>query len=261
MNQDERFEGLYRQYYSRVLHFLIKNFRFARDDASDIAQDIFLRVFAVADQYPEDREWHFIETIARNVVMNRLRDLHTTRRTDISTWLIELTDSVTNAPNEPPPQEKAVAAAELSTQLYEAINALPAELRTALFLQLSEFTFVEIAQALRVTLPAVKARLNAARRRLRELLPRDQIARDLVASADYTNVVPLFARQKLSTASSVSSTASLEDATRGLLDKAEALAAQQQHLSRQMDEYERMLARYQGTITNAASAKQKMRLS
>ena len=251
MNQDERFEILYRRYYARVVRYLVANFRFDQEAAADITQDVFLRVLAVPERHWSNGEWRFIETVTRNLVLNRWRDANAKKRGGgISVRPIKSADQVTNTPDKPSPQEQAFAVGEMAVQLYAAIDKLPPEHRAVLFLQLSDFTFVEIAQALGIALPIVKARLWDARARLRELLGGEEMGPELIASVADSAVVPFFARQKLSASSFVPETASSEEAIQELLERTEALAAQQQHLSRQLDEYEVMLTRHLGTLTD-----------
>ena len=67
--------------------------------------------------------------------------------------------------------ERPAPAQEDDGALAEAMDALAEKLRTPLLLRYMEgFTEKEIAQALGISLPAVKSRLHRARRALREEL-------------------------------------------------------------------------------------------
>jgi RNA polymerase sigma factor (sigma-70 family) len=245
MNHDERFEALYRRYYARVVRYLTRAFRLTVDEAIDIAQDVFLRVFAVAADYSEDQSWHFIETVARNVGLNRLRQ---TRSYEKVTPAIadRSRDRFSHAPAEAESQEKAVVPGGITPQLEAAINNLPAAQRSVLLLWLDQFTYVEIAQFLGISLDAVKSRLGDARRHLRHVLAFDDT--DAASVHDAAPIVASLARQSLVEASVVSSDGSVEDALQKLLERIDALSAQRQHLSRQIDEYDAMLARHSESI-------------
>ena len=54
-HQDERFSDLYDRYYRRVVAFLVR-FGVAPDDASDLAQDVFVRVYEHMDDYRGDAQ-------------------------------------------------------------------------------------------------------------------------------------------------------------------------------------------------------------
>lgn len=251
MNQDERFEALYRRYYGRVIRYLMRQFRLTAEDATDTAQDVFLRVFAVARDYSEDQSWRFIETVARNVAMNRVRAQHALKRRTVDASATESSPS-DHVPRQPAPQEEAIVARETTAELQAAISRLPAAQRSVLMLWLDDFTYVDIAQVLGISTTAVRSRLLDARRHLRAVLTLGDTELELRRHAAPSDVVPIIARQNLAEASAVSSDSSVEDALRELLQRVEALSAQQQHVSRQMDEYEVMLSRHAQAITEVA---------
>ena len=257
MNHDEQFEALYRRYYGRVIRYLMRQFRLTAEDATDTAQDVFLRVFAVARDSSEDQSWRFIETVARNVAMNRIRAQHALKRrsADVSDPGTSPSDRVSSTPRQSAPQEEAIVARQTTAELQAAISRLPAAQRSVLLLWLDDFTYVDIAQVLGISITAVRSRLRDARRQLRDVFALGETDGDFRRDTAASNVVPILARQNLAEASAVSSDSSVEDALRELLQRVEALSAQQQHVSRQMDEYEVMLARHAHAITEVASIK------
>jgi RNA polymerase sigma-70 factor (ECF subfamily) len=255
MNHDEQFEAVYRRYYGRVIRYLMRQFRLTAEDATDTAQDVFLRVFAVARDYSEDQSWRFIETVARNVAMNRIRAQYALKRRSADVAETTPSDRVSNTPRQPAPQEEAIVARETTAQLQAAISRLPAAQRSVLLLWLDDFTYVDIAQVLGISTTAVRSRLRDARRQLRDVFALGETDVEFRRDAAASDVVPILARQNLAEASAVSSDSSVEDALQELLQRVEALSAQQQHVSRQMDEYEVMLARHANAITEVASIK------
>src|SRR6266849_3615435 len=80
MSKDEEFKSLYQRYYWRVVRFYERTFRQTQEDAQDLAQEAFLRFYEAIDEYRGDAEWAFFETIARRVAYNRIRSLHTAKR-------------------------------------------------------------------------------------------------------------------------------------------------------------------------------------
>ncbi|HXH40550.1 MAG TPA: RNA polymerase sigma factor [Thermoanaerobaculia bacterium] len=253
MNQDDRFEMLYRRYYTHVVRYLVDDQGVTRGAAHDVAQDVFLRVYALADEYSHDQEWEFIKTIASRVAMNRVRDERVRGNLSIEREPVP-SDRVTNTPDEPAQQETAFASGEVLTRLYAAINKLSNAHRSTLLLWLSEFTFAEIARTLQISEVTVKSRLHAGRQQLRKLLTEQTFSPQLLASADQPELVPAYAQQKLTQSSTLDSTLPLHEAASQLVERVEALAAQQQHLSRQIDEYEEMLRRHLAIVSVAAAA-------
>ncbi|HJQ39140.1 MAG TPA: sigma factor, partial [Thermoanaerobaculia bacterium] len=73
VERDERFKTLYQKYYRRVVRFYVRAFRFAEEDAEELAQEAFLRFYEAMDEYRGDAEWAFFESIARNVAFNKIR--------------------------------------------------------------------------------------------------------------------------------------------------------------------------------------------
>src|ERR1044071_1207562 len=76
---DGRFEALYRKNFSRVYRFY-RAYGVADDEAQDLAQETFKRIFESFDRYRGEAEWAFIETTARNVLFNWVRAAKTAKR-------------------------------------------------------------------------------------------------------------------------------------------------------------------------------------
>jgi len=256
MNQDDRFEALYRRYYPRVVEYLTTVQGITREEAHDVAQDAFLRMLAIADEYPPGQEWTFVRTIAARVAMNRVRYWNAQSRGFVEREVTPA-DRITNVPGEFAPQETAFATAEATARLYAAINELSASHRTTLLLWLSDLTFEEIAQALRLSLSAVKSRLNAARRELRGLFSGETPSSHLAASAERSGLVPAYARQKFVEASALASAIPVDQAVSQLTERVDALVVQQQQLSRQIDEYDELLRRHLATVTTVEAAQRR----
>jgi len=252
MNRDEVFEHLYRHYYRRVMRYLVEVFRLSRDDADDVAQDVFLRVFAVGDQYRGESEWSFLQTVATRVVLNRVRASHTLKRGSYAPHRpVTEADLPSNTSDEPAPQEKLFAAGEAAARLYEAMEHLSPPSRAVLLLQLSEFDTKEIAHSLGVDETTVKMRLHDARKRLRDVLSQTELLRPLELSSLREEVVSHYARQKLIATSALPDAVSTEQALTALIERTDALIAQHEYLQRQFDEYAVMLTRHLDIIAVA----------
>jgi RNA polymerase sigma factor (sigma-70 family) len=168
-NGDERFEALYRKHFSRVYRFY-RAYGVADDEAQDLAQETFKRIYESFDRYRGEAEWAFIETTARNVLFNWVRAAKTAKR---SAELVAIDDPELMvdppAPEEPDYAERQHAETR-RRQVVQAVAALPAGQRECLRLWMLGFKYNEIATILRTTIDAVKSRLRDAKKQLRERL-------------------------------------------------------------------------------------------
>lgn len=143
-------------------------------EAEDLAQQVFLRIYRAAASYQataQFRTWMF--TIVRNLVFNE----HRRRSRAIFVPLqpppgeagsfgpapaMELTDKATQNP------DQALLQAEMLKAIDQAILQLPEQQRLAIVLRrYDEFSYEEIAEILKTSVPATKSLLFRARESLR----------------------------------------------------------------------------------------------
>jgi RNA polymerase sigma factor (sigma-70 family) len=169
-------------YYDRVVHF-IETFGFRRDEARDIAQDVFARVSKHEEQYRGTSKWKFLETTARYEAFNAIRKKKAQKR-DVPEVAIDdlphLSDSVTRdlwTGREPLTQEEEVIEREQAEirakRLAAAIGELEQITRICLIHWLAGRKYREIATLMGLTINAVKSRLHEVRTELRERLHED----------------------------------------------------------------------------------------
>jgi RNA polymerase sigma-70 factor (ECF subfamily) len=174
---DDRFEKCFRRYYTRVYRYF-RACRVLDDEAHDLAQETFKRLFERMRQIRGEDEWPFLQAIARTVFLNWLRARKTQKRD--GGRLVEIDDPEFTehpvAPEEPSYAEKEQDALRRKS-LREAIEQLPDGQRQCMKLWLDDFSYDDMAKTLRITLDAVRSRLRDARRalsaRLGEELPED----------------------------------------------------------------------------------------
>jgi RNA polymerase sigma-70 factor (ECF subfamily) len=171
---DDRFHVLFVKYYRRVVVFFVRGFHLSDDDARDLAQDTFTRFFQAMDEYRGEAEWAFLEEIARNVGLNRVRSLNTAKRRG-RTMNIDDPDVARRVPAAPsgPDYADRQHHANQRQRLHDAIAQLPSGQRQCVQLWLEDFKYDEIAKTLRISPDAVKSRLRDAKRLLRERLGDD----------------------------------------------------------------------------------------
>ena len=144
-----------------------------RDDALDLSQEVFLRVFRTLGRFRGQsalRTW--IYRIVVNQARNRQRWWRRRRRAEqvsLDEYLQKFGDLESH--NEVLP-DRQLASKETAARVWQALDRLPFDQRTALLLREVEgLRYEEIAYSLDVALGTVKSRLTRARQALRaELL-------------------------------------------------------------------------------------------
>ena len=133
------------------------------EDASDVTQNVFLRVAERLDEY--DPKYRFFSWIYRIAVNESLNLLRRSGRDE------ELDEDADFPAGESANPEWQFGEMQESRRIRTALASLAANDRMVLMLRhFSEFSYEEIAQILDVPEKTVKSRLYEARQRLRELL-------------------------------------------------------------------------------------------
>ena len=143
-----------------------------RDDAEDIVQETFHKVFLHLDDFEEKSRFStWLTRIAMNEAFMLLR-----RRRGVFEVLPDSTDDGVKTSSDafvdqgPNPEESCLRS-ERTQLLTDAINRLGPTIRTAIVLRdIEERSFEETAQILGTTRSAVKARVFQGRRKLRGLV-------------------------------------------------------------------------------------------
>jgi RNA polymerase sigma-70 factor, ECF subfamily len=144
-----------------------------RDEALDLSQEVFLRVFRTIHGFRGQsalRTW--IYRIVINQARNRQRFWHRRRRKDhqsLDQHLLEHGDL--RQPGDAESPDRVFARKEMANRLWQALDELPFEQRTAIVLrEIDGMSYEEIAFSLDVAVGTVKSRLTRARQALRAQL-------------------------------------------------------------------------------------------
>ncbi len=140
-----------------------------REDAEDIAQDVFLSVWENIGQFKfRSRFSTWLYQITKNKCLN-LIDQRKRRKTEP----MEIDDSQPWVPVYTVTPEQELLRAERREIVHAALAKLKESYRTILILrELQELSYAEISEVLGCTLGRVKSRLHEARKALREELKR-----------------------------------------------------------------------------------------
>jgi RNA polymerase sigma-70 factor (ECF subfamily) len=152
-----------RQYWRKVFNVAYK-FVGKHDEAEDLTQDIFLKIFKSLDTF--DRRANFqtwLISISRNLCIDHYRSVRKERETidrDVDA------NELTPASREPGPVA-ALEQRDRVTLLRQALAELPETLRTAVMMRdIRELSYQEIADRLRLPEGTVKSRINRGRTEL-----------------------------------------------------------------------------------------------
>ncbi|HEX6161644.1 MAG TPA: RNA polymerase sigma factor [Thermoanaerobaculia bacterium] len=167
--EDERFEDLYRRYIRRLVSYLVHR-GFTVEEARDLAQETFLRVYRGMGAYRGEAEWGYIQITANHVIANHLRDSSAQKRKVTKVDLDDVADPTD--PAAPADQELIVRheTKRFRDRFLAAMQALSQPERDALALRLRGKSYEEIAFLLQVPVSAVKSRLHEARKKLKQML-------------------------------------------------------------------------------------------
>jgi len=166
------FEQLVKRY-DRNIFRIAQHITQNREDAEDVVQDAFLKAYGNLEQFQGNSKFYtWLVRIAVNESLMKLRR----RRTDRTVSLDE--DIKTEEDTMPrevadwsPNPEQLYKQGELRDILRKTVQGLPASFRTVFVLRDVEgLSTEETAEALDLSIPAVKSRLLRARLQLRERL-------------------------------------------------------------------------------------------
>ena len=143
------------------------------DEAMDLSQDVFLRVFRTIHTFRGQSQ---LRTWIYRIVVNQARNRQRWWRRRFRSSQISLDQhleahgDLPAAPDASTP-DRALAQKQLAARLRDALDSLPFEQRTAIVLrEIDGLSYEENAFSLGVTLGTVKSRLTRARHALRAVL-------------------------------------------------------------------------------------------
>ncbi|MGA2855303.1 MAG: sigma-70 family RNA polymerase sigma factor [Candidatus Sulfotelmatobacter sp.] len=165
--------------YSRRIYNICYRFAGSGDDAEDLTQEVFIKMYRTLASYDHSKgafvTW--VTTITRNLLVDHFRKTKQDRMTDsIDTAASEHEDAqplVEQIRDQSAPPDAQVRRREVSETVHSALGRLSPELREAVILRdLQDMDYREIAAVLRVPEGTVKSRINRGRAELARLLQR-----------------------------------------------------------------------------------------
>lgn len=167
------FEEIYWRYKDRVIgivYGIVRN----RDDACELAQEVFVRVYQHIDKYQQGTNFStWIFRIANNLAIDKYRRKRTAAETEFDNEF--QANYVGDGGGIMPPiglnPEKACECAELREKISAALDTLSEKQRAALTLcDIEGLSYKEIADILNIQIGTVMSRLHYARMNLQAAL-------------------------------------------------------------------------------------------
>ncbi len=167
------------QRYNRRIYNICYRFAGSSDDAQDLTQEVFIKVYRTLSSYDSEKAafMTWVTTVTRNLLVDHFRKTKQDR----------LTDSLDNAasehedaqplseqiPDQGASPDASIQSRETRETVHRALQKLSPELREAVILRdLQDMDYREIAVALKVPEGTVKSRINRGRAELARLLQR-----------------------------------------------------------------------------------------
>ena len=168
------FESLVKKYDRNVFR-IANHITHNREDAEDVVQDAFLKAYENLEQFQGQSKFYtWLVRIAVNEALMKLRKRRPERTVSLDEDVKTEEDSLPREVADwSPNPEQQYSQAELRDILTRTIQGLPQGFRTVFVLRDVEgLSTEETAEALDLSIPAVKSRLLRARLQLRDRLSR-----------------------------------------------------------------------------------------
>lgn len=160
------FQLLFDLYYPKILN-LCYRYIGTREDAEEIAQDVFIKVHQNIHHYePQGKEFTYLFRIAVNLSLNRIRDKK--RKKWLSFDILKENQGHEPAGDKLLQPDIALEKKEQSQRIWQALQKLPEKQRTAVILKrYQDLSYEEISDILQCSVSAVEARLHRAKQSLK----------------------------------------------------------------------------------------------
>ena len=167
------------QRYNRRIYNICYRFAGSADDAQDLTQEVFIKMYRTLNSYDVDRGafMTWVTTVTRNLLVDHFRKTKQDRLTDsLDTTSSDHEDAMPlgeQIPDRGPAPDSNVQSREARDVVHGALQKLSPELREAVILRdLQDMDYKEIATVLKVPEGTVKSRINRGRAELARLLQR-----------------------------------------------------------------------------------------
>jgi RNA polymerase sigma-70 factor (ECF subfamily) len=163
-------EEIVARYRRKVFHIAYK-FTGKHDEAEDLSQEIFLKVFKSLDKFNRDADFStWLSSVARNYCIDHYRAMRREKEVVVEDLVaMDLAPAASGNPH------RALEDRDRRSFLRRGLELLPGKLKEAVILRdLQGLSYQEMADRLRLPEGTVKSRINRGREELARLLVRAQ---------------------------------------------------------------------------------------
>lgn len=166
----EAFNEIVLRYKDKLINFLFR-YTGSREEAEDLAQDTFLKLYKSKHLYKEIAKFStWFYTIAINIAKTNLRKKKNYSSISISDFDPDNEKDFDLKADVLSPEETAQAGIE-NQYIQQAINSLDEKFKEVIILRdIQDMDYEEIAEIMKLPLGTVKSRINRGREKLKELL-------------------------------------------------------------------------------------------
>jgi RNA polymerase sigma-70 factor (ECF subfamily) len=173
-SSEELFRALVAEHQDMVLNTCYR-FVMNREDAEDLAQDVFVEVHRSLQNFREESKLStWIYRIAVTKSLDHLRRVKRKKRFSSLRRIIGIDDPAEELPSSPGDNpEQALAGKERTAMLQQALNTLPDNQKTAFLLSKQDgYSNSDIADILGTSVSAVESLIHRAKKNLHDKLAR-----------------------------------------------------------------------------------------
>ena len=168
--EQSAWEEIVARYRRKVFHIAYK-FTGKHDEAEDLSQEIFLKVFKSLDKFNRDADFStWLSSVARNYCIDHYRAMRREKEVVVEDLVaMDLAPAASGNPH------RALEDRDRRSFLRRGLALLPEKLKEAVILRdLQGLSYQEMADRLRLPEGTVKSRINRGREELARLLVRAQ---------------------------------------------------------------------------------------
>ena len=168
--EQSAWEEIVARYRRKVFHIAYK-FTGKHDEAEDLSQEIFLKVFKSLDKFNRDADFStWLSSVARNYCIDHYRAMRREKEVVVEDLVaMDLAPAASGNPH------RALEDRDRRSFLRRGLALLPDKLKEAVILRdLQGLSYQEMADRLRLPEGTVKSRINRGREELARLLVRAQ---------------------------------------------------------------------------------------
>ncbi|MCX6581572.1 MAG: RNA polymerase sigma factor [Candidatus Aminicenantes bacterium] len=154
--------------FSKKVYNLALNFAGNKDDAAEMTQEIFLKIYNNIDKFEEERNFSsWVMKLSKNYCIDFWRKTKSSRQN------IELDENLyTNSVHDHAltPEDSLIQKNDIA-YLRRKLQQLPPDLRSLIIMRdIQDYSYQEISESLDIPLGTTKSRINRARLKLAQLI-------------------------------------------------------------------------------------------